>query len=146
MPEPILDVLHARPLVGVRLQRFSEKVDGIGEDGQLAHFGAAEGPVHSQEIAQVQCLGQRPTGLAHLLLAHEHLNSSGPIADVQEVDLALEAALDDAAGNSNFRWRRLLRRQRPNLADRPMAVKTSAPRIQTELFNPAQLVDSAGLE
>jgi hypothetical protein len=81
-----------------------------------------------------------------LLLAYKDLDASSPIPDVQKVNLALNAALDDTAGGTDFGRGLLLRRHRANLADGPMTVKTSAPGIETELLNPAQLVDSAGLK
>ena len=54
--------------------------------------------VDADQVAQVEHLGQRPALLADLLLADHDLDLAGPVPDVEEVHLALPAALDDAPG------------------------------------------------
>ena len=49
-------------------------VSAVGEDGQLAGLGAAERAVDADQVAEVELGGERPAGLADLVLADEDLD------------------------------------------------------------------------
>ena len=58
--------------------------------------------VDADDVAQVEALGQCPV-VADLLLADEELDLAGPVADVDELQLALVAMQHDAAGGPDLR-------------------------------------------
>src|SRR5260370_196941 len=53
VPQPVLLVLHAAPLVGVRQQRFAENRELLGEDRRLPAAGLAVGALHADQVAEV---------------------------------------------------------------------------------------------
>ena len=75
----------------------------VGEDRQLAGLGALQLAVDADDVAQVEALGQGPVLVAHLALADQHLDPSGPVADVEEDQLAGAALQHDAAGGADRR-------------------------------------------
>src|SRR5262249_54582508 len=132
----------------VRLERLAEKMERVGEDGRLAHLRLAEAPVHPKKVAQVELLRQRPTGFADLLLPEHDLDAAGPVLEVQEMDLALSAALDNPPGGADA-GPLVLRQvggQAADGRDRLMPVEPAAPRVEAELLDAAQLVGTADFE
>ena len=87
-PLPQLGIGQAVVLFGRRLDRLGEEVQLLGEDRQLAGLGALQLAVDADQVAQVEALGQGPVLLAHLAAADEHLDLAGPVADVDEDQLA----------------------------------------------------------
>src|SRR5262249_6872297 len=87
-----------------------------------------------------------PAGLADLLLADHDLDAAGPVADVEEVHLALAAAEHDPPGDAHrragirVRPGPIGRGRRAHLADRPVAVGPLAPRVNTQLRDLAELL------
>ena len=139
--------------------RLGEKVQLLGEDRQLAGLRALQLAVDADHVAQVEALGQRPVVLADLAAADEELNLAGPIADVDEDQLALLALQHDPAGGPHLgtvlRRLALLRARRDrldrdlalaaaNLADRHLAVEPAAPGVDAQLLDLAQLLAARG--
>ena len=75
---------------------LGEEVQLLGEDRQLARLRAPQLAVDADDVAQVEALGELPV-VADLLLADEELNLAGPVADVDEDQLAAGSLQHDAA-------------------------------------------------
>ena len=105
---PLLGVGQAVPLLGRRQEALAQEGERLGEDGQLAGPGQAQAAVDADQVAQVQLRGERPAGLAHLVLADHHLDRPGPVADLEERDLALPSLQDDPPGDPDLGPGRLL--------------------------------------
>ena len=103
-PLPQLGVGEAVVLFGRRGEALREEVQLLGEDRQLAGLRAAQLAIDADDVAQVEALGQRPV-VADLLLADEELDLAGPVADVDEPQLALVAMQHDPAGSAHLRAR-----------------------------------------
>jgi hypothetical protein len=105
-------------------QRLTKESEAIGEDRWLTSTCLSVCSVHAKEVAQIQQLGQLPPGFAHLLLADHYLDTAGqvrdlfasafrvaldfpkdgptgPIFEIQEVDLAAITATDDTTGDAD---------------------------------------------
>ncbi len=139
----LFDVGQAVPLLGGRQQALGQKRELFGEDGQLAGLGVAEAAVDADQVAQVELFDQAPAEIADLLLADEDLDVVGPVAEVEEDDLALPAPEHDPAGDADGRTRArsvgLGRRQRAHRGDRLVPVESLSPGIdpQARRFAPA---------
>ncbi len=168
MPQPILHVGQPSPFVGVRLKRLGEERQRLREDGRLAAFGLAVGPFDANEVAEIQLLRERPADLADLLLPDHHLHPArpvgelgclvlgviggrlargeltGPVADVEKVNLAADASTDDASRRLDDRPLVVghVGRELQDRLDRLLPVEALAPRIDAELLDVAQLVQS----
>jgi hypothetical protein len=151
--ETVLHLLHAGPLVWMRLQRLAEEGQLLGENGRLALPALAIGPVHPEQVAEVQVGDQLPALGVHLLLADHHLNGTpllslvigarrrGVIPQVDEEQLALAALADDPAGHTDpgpFAFG-LVPRQREDVADRHVTVVAAAPGIDAKLLDALEL-------
>ena len=108
------------PLFGRGQQALGQKGQFFGEDGQLAGLGMAKAAVDTDQVAQVELVDQAPAEVAHLLLAHEDLDVVGPVAEVEEDDLALPAPEHDPPGDTHRRARLVVAR-RPEPARKPAA-------------------------
>src|SRR5207249_367208 len=136
----IFHVLHPAPLVGMGQQRLAQKMESVGENGQLAHLGHSECTVDADEIAEVELLRQSPAGFTNLFLSEHHLDFSRPIPNVDKMRSALAATLQDSSRGPHARRRRRVMRQSADGPDRLMSVKAGAPRIHAEGCNAAELV------
>jgi hypothetical protein len=87
-----------------------------------------------------------PARLADLSLPEHYLDPARPILQVEEMGLAHGPAQNDAAGGTDTGGRSLIVWQRPDCADRHVAVKTAAPGIDSQLVYLAQLVTAAGFK
>ena len=101
-PLPQFGIGQAVVLFGRRLERLGEKMQLLGEDRQLAGLGALQLAIDADQVAQVEALGQGPVLVADLAAADEQLDLAGPVADVDEDQLALLALQDDAAGGADL--------------------------------------------
>ena len=73
---------------------------------------------------------------------------AGPIADVEPVDLAADAPADDASRgfHRGALFFRQIGRQLQDRLDRLMPVETMAPRIEAELLDVVQLLQTAAFD
>ena len=128
VPQPVLHLLHAAPLVRVRLQRLGQERQLVGEDGRLAGLASCRSvpstPIRSPRSSS--CASSQPVSptcfwpdhhldaagpaeeLGGLVLALDlaglaHHRPAGPVPEVEEVQLALDAPADDAAGRLDAR-------------------------------------------
>ena len=158
-PLPQLGVGQALVLFRRGFDALGEEVDVGGEDGQLAHLGAAQLAVDADQVAQVELLGQFPVLLAHLLHADRHLDASGPVVQVEEDQLAGPAQEHDPPRRPDLRpvqfWRlaRLGGRLGDDLvlagtdfADGRMVVEAVPPGVDAHFLYFAQLHASCGFE
>src|SRR5262249_8342550 len=129
-----------------------------------------EGPFHAEQVAQVELLGQRPPGFADLLLADHDLDAARPVhdlarlvlarqgapgpaldrparpvPDVEDMELALGAAGDASARGFAALGRLGVRVQGADLLNGHVLVEALAPRVDAQLLNRPELVESAGL-
>src|SRR5262249_451834 len=143
----------------------------VGEHRRLAGAGAAERTVDTEQVTQVEQLREGPALLADLLLADPDLDAAGQVGhlllggafaldpgfahrrlagrvlEVEKADLAGGTVADDAPRDPDA-WAlplRQIRRQSEDVADWLMAVEASAPGVNPELFDLAQLGGAAGL-
>src|SRR5262249_42478384 len=147
-----------------------KEMQARGEDGQLAPLRLAESAVHAQQVAQVELLGEGPPLLANLLLADIQLDAARPVEnlarlvfpfeisggtahhrptrpvhDVKKNDLGFDSPRHDASGGAHaLRWLGV-RRQGADRLDGLIPVEAAAPGVDAELFNRAELLESAGL-
>ncbi len=82
--------------------RLGEEVQLLGEDRQLAGLGALQLAFDADQIAQVEALGHGPVLIADLVAADEHLDLAGPIANIEEDQLASLALQHDPAGRADL--------------------------------------------
>src|SRR5262249_1591960 len=154
MAEAELHLLHAAPLVGVWQDRLGEERQLLGEDGRFALARLAEGPLDADEVAEVEFVSELPAEVADLLLADEDLHLAGPVEnfglfvfafdfalgglgdrlagpvpEIEEVDLPLDASAGDAARRLDA-WTFAFRRVGGKLedgVDRLMAIEALPP-------------------
>ncbi len=69
-----------------------------------------------------------------------------PVADLEEVELAGDAAQHDPADGPDARRVLLVQRQRADLLDGQKIIEASAPGIEAQLLDPAQLLVSTDPE
>ena len=67
--------------LGSRFEHLGVKEKLFREHGQLARIGAAESPLGSDQVSQIEQLRQLKILIANLLLANENLDLAGPVAD-----------------------------------------------------------------
>src|SRR5262249_34115102 len=101
----LLDVGQAVPLLWWREQALAEEREPVGKDGQLVGLRIAECAINSDEVAEVELLGQLPTLVADLLLAEEDLDLAGPVAKLEEMNFPLPAPQYDPARHPHARAR-----------------------------------------
>src|SRR5262249_489928 len=152
--EPELHLLHAAPLVRVRLQRLAEERQILGGDGQFARLARDQRAVHAEQVAQVEQLRQLPADLAYLLLADHDLDEARPridrfagvplalqltlravprpVADLEEMQLARGAAQDQPAGGPDARRRRGVGFQAANVRDGLAVLEPPSPGVQAQ--------------
>ena len=173
MPEPKLHLRHAGPLVGMRIQRFREVRQLVREDRRFAAARLAEAPFDADEIAEIEFLRDLPAELADLLLAQVDLDPArpvedlglfvlafdvalgqlldrlaGPVPEIEEVDLPLDPATDDATRHLDARPLVVgdVGRQSQDLGDRHVAIEALTPRIDAERDEVVELVAATGFE
>ena len=137
------------PLFGRGQQALGQKGQLFGEDGQLAGLGVAQAAVDTDQVAQVELVDQAPAEVADLLLADEDLDVVGPVAKIEEDDLALPAPEHDPPGDAHGRAG-LVARRRPEPApasaqhggNRLVPVESLAPRVDAQAGDPLQLLDA----
>ena len=71
---------------------------------------------------------------------------AGPVADLQPVQLAGDAAQDDAAGGADARRVGLIERHFSQRVDGLVAVEALAPGVQPQGFDTAQLLQAAAFD
>jgi hypothetical protein len=90
------------------------------------------------------------TRLADLVLADEDLDPLGPVAQVEEDDLALPALERDPPGDAHSRaWLRFAagrRRENADVRDRMMTIEPLSPRVVPERGDPAHLLQADGFQ
>ncbi len=103
VPHPLSQfrVGQAMVFLGGRLQGFAQEMQGIGEDRQLTGARAAQLAIDTNQVPQVDAVGQLPPAFAHLLLTDEQLDLTGLVAQIQEFQFARVAQQDDTAGRTH---------------------------------------------
>ena len=93
IPHPLPQFRVGQALVLFRrsLDALGKEVDVGGKDRQFAHLRADQFAVDADQVAQVELLGQFPILIAHLVHADRHLDSAGPIVQVEEDQLSSPA-------------------------------------------------------
>ena len=97
-------VLHAAPLVGVRLQRFAQDTSACRQRSSARPCASCrKSPSTPMRSPRSRFLRDAPALFADLLLADHHLHPAGPVPDIEEVAFALAAPLDDSPGRLDAR-------------------------------------------
>jgi len=152
-----------QPLVleGRGLDRLGQEVELLGEDAQLARLRVPQLAVDTDDVAQVETLGQGPVLGPDLRLADEHLDSAGPVLDVHEDQLAGPALQEDPPGRPHLGAallgrpadRALSGRReldlvlpRADVGNGHVAVEAAAPRVDVQLLDLAELVAARRLK
>ena len=120
----------------------------IDPDGRLPLARLAEDPFDADQVAEIEQVGECPALFAHLLLAGHDLDAAGLIVQLQEVDVPLVAAEDDAASGADPLGRIFIEgeaRFGQNTGDGRVAIEPAAPRVEAERLNLAELFESAGV-
>src|SRR5690606_20038648 len=110
VPHPLAEfrVGEAMMLLGGRVERFSEKVEPFGEDGNFASVRDAKFAVDSDQVSHVEQLDQAPV-LSDLLLADHNLNGAARVLEVNKMELPLVAVQHNPTrhshgGSDQFSW------------------------------------------
>ncbi len=140
----LLDVGQAVPLLGRRQQALRQDRQTVGEDGDLARLGSTEGAIDADQVAEVEKSRKRPVRITDLVLADEDLDLLGPVADLEEDDLALTTSKHDPPGDahpgSNGRGVALGQGHDTDLGDGHVVIEPTTPGVEPERGDLGELV------
>ena len=154
MPQPLphFQVCQAVIFFGWRIERLGQEVQVLDKDRELAGLRPLQLAIDTDDVPQVEALGQVPVLFADLVAADEQLDLPRPIADLEKNQFSgwplqhdppcgsdLRAMLDRLALAFGSRLGDNLRLAIANLGDRHVTVEPLAPRVVTQLANFAQL-------
>ena len=148
LPQQHLDIPRPMEFFRRLRERLREKRHLRGRDRLLARPRDARLPVDANDVAQIDQFDQLPVVFGKISLGDHHLDATGPVFHMQELELPAVIPQQDTSGDPHLRAHHILfgGAHLARLADGLMVVEPLAPGVQPQLFDRHELLQPGGFE